>query len=258
MKNFLIIVTIISFSLLNLNASVDKKSCQNKGDDFIFAGGECIKFYEASGESEGAINIIVHGTWDKGTNTLGRYAPFADNIAMATDFNTIAIALPGYSGSTTNNVKELSVGSNTVYSKKYIKFMAELIKELKAKYNVQKVNYMGHSAGATLGANIISLNKGLIDTLTAVGGRYNLDKFKDKKGLVSISENLDHVKDVQILLVYGTADKISKPEVTTSFYDLAKKNKLNVKIVKVVDAAHIDLDMTDESVEAFTQMVAPE
>lgn len=180
MKKLMFTVILITFGVLNLNANINEKSCKNQGDDFIYAGGECIQFYEAEGDTEGSINIIVHGTWKKGTNTLARYSSFADNMAMATDITSIAVALPGYSGSSMNKVKDLSHGGDTVYTKKYIQFTASLLKALKAKYGVEKVNYIGHSAGATLGSNVVALNPNLINTISAAGGRYDLGKQKTK------------------------------------------------------------------------------
>lgn len=231
-----------------------------KREDFIFAGEECIQFAVSEGDTEGIINIIVHGTWDKGTNTLGRYAPFAETLSMNTDITSIAVALPGYSESTTNKLKDLTHGGASVYTKEYINFMAALTLALKEKFQAKVVNYIGHSAGASLGINMLVLHPEIVNSITTVGGRYNLDKFKEneKAGLISIDNNLNKIGNTKLLLVYGTQDKISKPEVTTNFYEKAKKAGLNVKLVKVEGAGHIDLDMTDPSVDAITEMVTAE
>ena len=74
----------------------------------MFAGNECIQYKKFSGDTKGALNIIVHGTWNEGTDTLARYAPFAEDLAMRTDITTIAVALTGYSGSSTNKFPSLS------------------------------------------------------------------------------------------------------------------------------------------------------
>jgi len=257
MKKLLLSLVIVAFGLSVLKASVTQEECSKKGENYIFAGGECIQFAKYKGEGDESLNIIVHGTWQSGTNTLGRYAPFAETINMNTDITTVAVALPGYSNSSTNSLKDLNHGGNSVYSKNYIEFMASLIKALKEKFNATKVNYIGHSAGASLGVNVVAMNPNLLHSVTAAGGRFNLDKFKknEREGLVTISDHLNNVKDTKLLLVYGTKDTISEPQVTKDFYELAKKNDLDVKIVEVKGAAHIDLDMTDPSVEAITEMV---
>ena len=51
---------LISSSLFASNIS--KEDCAKKGDNFIFAGNECIQFYKSKGDTEDALNIIVHGT----------------------------------------------------------------------------------------------------------------------------------------------------------------------------------------------------
>jgi pimeloyl-ACP methyl ester carboxylesterase len=154
-------------------------------------------------------------------------------------------------------LKSLSHGGATVYTKEYIDFMAALIEALKNKFEADTVNYMGHSAGASLGANMIVMHPGIVNTLSADGGRYSLDKFKEneKKGLISIGDHLDKVGDTKILLVYGTADKISPPKVTTDFYEKAKSAGLDVTLVKAQGAPHLDLDMTDASVDSFIEMI---
>lgn len=259
MKKVLLSTLFTTLCAVVLQANVTKEQCSIKGENYIFAAGECIQYVSFKGEGTDSLNIIVHGTWKSGTNTLGRYAPFAETINMNTDITTVAVALPGYSGSSTNTIKDLNHGGNSVYTKEYINFMASLIKALKEKFKATTVNYIGHSAGASLGVNTVALNPNLLQSVTAAGGRFNLDTFKksEKTNLVTISDHLNSVKDTKILLVYGTKDTISEPKVTKDFYELAKSKGINVSIVKVEGAEHIDLDMTDPSVEAITELVAP-
>jgi len=256
---FKVYILVLAFFALgtNLYASnnVNKTQCNNKGEEYIFAGGECIQYYISEGEVESEINIIVHGTWDAGTNTLGRYAPFADNISMATDITTIAISLPGYSDSSTNNFTALShKGKKKLTTdKNYIEFLTQLIKKLKKVYNADKVNYIGHSAGAFIGSTVTGYSPGLIDTMTSVGAGY-----KSENG-ISLNDYIGTIdKNTEFLLVYGTKDKISKPQITKEYYNILNKKGYNVKIVEVVDAPHIDLDMSDTSVEAITEMLEEE
>jgi len=244
-----------------LFGNVSQKQCVSKGEDFIYAGKECIQLAVSSGEVEDVINIIVHGTWAKGTNTLGRYAPFAETLNMNTDITTIAVALPGYSNSSTNHLNSLSHegDSNLAATKEYIVFLEDLVKQLKKRYDAKTINLIGHSAGGMMSATLVGFNPNLIQAVTVAGGRFSIDEKESKKGMISISDFIDNVKkDTKILLVYGTKDKISKPKVTTDFYKLALSKGLNVKLIKVEGAEHIDLDMTDESVEAITEMISEE
>ena len=72
---------------------IDKKQCINQGENFIFAGGECIEYYEASADREDILTIVVHGTWKEGTNTLGRYSIFTikSKITKNYGFNTTIV-----------------------------------------------------------------------------------------------------------------------------------------------------------------------
>ena len=260
MKNLFKLSTYITLLMLfttNVLASnkVNENQCTSKGEEYIFAGGECIQYYISEGEVEEEINIIVHGTWDAGTNTLGRYAPFADNLSMATDITTIAVALPGYSNSSTNNFTALSHKGkrNLTTDKKYIEFLTHLIKKIKKVYKADKVNYIGHSAGAFIGSTVTGYSPGLINTMTSAGAGY-----KAGNG-VSLADYIDNIdKNTEFLLIYGTKDKISKPKITKDYYNELNKKGYKVKLVEVVDAPHIDLDMTDISVEAIVEMLEEE
>lgn len=238
---------------------VSEEECQNMGENFIFAGGECIEYRAFEGESNDRIMIIVHGTWAEGTNTLGRYAPFAEAMNINTDLTTIAVALPGYSNSSTNNFEALAHEGvkNLSSNKDYVIFLGNLVEGLKEKFEAEEVTYVGHSAAARMGASLSGLKPDLIQNIALAGGSY--ESKKEGENSVSFSDLIDNAsKETRYLFVYGTNDKISKPEVTTSFFEVAKQKGLNAKLIKVEGAAHLDLDMTDTSVEAIIEMLEEE
>jgi alpha-beta hydrolase superfamily lysophospholipase len=258
MKN-LIKITIIMLVTTSLYSNmVLKKQCEKKEGNFIFAGKECINYFIEEGDRKDILNIIIHGAWKNGTNTLARYSPFASNISLNTDITTIAIALPSYSKSSSNYLKSLmhngkkSVALST--SKQYIDFLVDLIKELKNKYKAKTINVIAHSAGAILSATITGYKPNLIQNVVLAGGQYNLERFKNKSGLTIDKFLKDIPKSTNFLLVYGTKDNISKPKITKDFYNKLKRLKLNVKMIEVKEHKHLDLDMSDESVEAITSM----
>ena len=74
--------------------------------------------------------------------------------------------------------------------------------------------------------------------------------------MIDVIDNIN--KETNFLFIYGTEDKISKPEVTTDFFKVATSKGLKAKLVKAEGAGHIDLDMTDESIEAITEMLEEE
>lgn len=259
-KSLLTTALLFSSSLL-FAANVSKEDCSKKGDNYIFAGNECIQYHKSKGDTEDALNIIVHGTWKEGTNTLARYAPFAENLSLQTDITTVAVALPGYSGSSTNNFQALAHegAGNLSVKREYIEFLASLVEALKEKFNASKVTYIGHSAGCTMGATMTGLNKHLVNNLVCAGGVYNIHEKEHGKNLISMTDVLHNVnKDMKMVLVYGTADDISKPQITIDFYNLAKEKGFNVKLVEAKDAPHLDLDMTDASVNAIVEVVEEE
>ena len=261
-KSLLLSSFIMTFALSLNAATISKDECAKKGDNFIFAGNECIEYKKFKGEVEDSLNIIVHGTWKDGTDTLARYAPFAEDISMRTDITTIAVALPGYSKSSTNNFTSLSHEGveNLAAKKEYVEFLGELVKALKKKYEAGKITYIGHSAGCMMGATLTGLKPTLIDNLVCAGGVYDIKKEKPNlKDAISIVDVLDKVdKQTKFVLIYGTADDISKPQTTIDFYNLAKAKGLDVKLVEAKDAPHIDLDMTPESIDAITELLVEE
>ena len=261
-KSLLLSSFIMTFALSLNAATISKDECAKKGDNFIFAGNECVEYKKFKGEVEDSLNIIVHGTWKDGTDTLARYAPFAEDISMRTDVTTIAVALPGYSKSSTNNFTSLSHEGveNLAAKKEYVEFLGELVKALKKKYEAGKITYIGHSAGCMMGATLTGLKPTLIDNLVCAGGVYDIKKEKPNlKDAISIVDVLDKVdKQTKFVLIYGTADDISKPQTTIDFYNLAKAKGLDVKLVEAKDAPHIDLDMTPESIDAITELLVEE
>ncbi len=258
MKKIALILLVFGLCLIEVSAKgvVDKNQCSNKGKNFIFTGGECIEFYEASADRKGILNIIVHGTWKEGTNVLGRYSTFADDLAIQTDITTVAIALPGYSSSSTNRLKALSSGKYLASTKEYIEFLAHLVESLQKKYKASTINYIGHSAGAAMGATLMGYKTRLVTNMICVGGYYDIHKINNNKELISAVDYLDSIdKNANLLLIYGTKDKISKQEVTKEFYNLTKNYAFKSSLVEVKGAEHLDLDMTDTSVEKIVELL---
>lgn len=256
-KNIMGLISALFLSVSLNAAKITETQCVELGDDFVFAGGECIETRTFEGDSNEHIMIIVHGTWPEGSNTLGRYAPFAETMNMNTDLTTIAVSLPGYSGSSTNKFEALAHKGvkNLSSNKEYIEFLSELVKTLKEKYEAKTVTYIGHSAAARMGATLSGIEPDLIQNIALAGGSYTTKE----DGGISFNDYIDNAsKDTKYLFIYGTEDKISKPEVTTSFYKIVVDKGLNAKLIEAKGAEHIDLDMTNASVDAIIKMVEEE
>lgn len=257
-KIVLLITTLLALVSVTYATEISKDECFAKEENFIFVDGECIEYRSFEGDDNEHIMIIVHGVWDEGSNTLGRYGPFAETMNLNTDLTTIAVALPGYSNSSENRLKSLASKEikNQAATKSYTIFVAKLVEALKEKYEATTVTYVGHSAGARMGATITGLKPELIQNIALVGGRYEVREENKDKGFIAFADVIDSVnKNTKYLFVYGTEDKISKPEVTTEFFKKVQEKGLNARLVEVNGVGHIDLDMTDESVEAIIEMI---
>ncbi len=107
-----------------------------------------------------------------------------------------------------------------------------------------------------MGATLTGYHPSLIQNIALAGGRYQARKSEKGEGLLFLANYLDTPNTkTNYLLIYGTKDTISKPAESKHFYDLSKKKGLQIKLVEVKDAAHIDLDMTDTSVEAIEKLL---
>ena len=255
LKKFLFMLLVFSFSSLAAK-TITKEECIKKGDNYIFAGTECINYSMFEGDDNEKLIIIVHGTWPEGSNVLGRYAPFAETLNMSTDISTIAVALPGYSGSSLNELK--SIGSkeynHQAATKEYVKFLEKLIIALKDKYESEEITLIGHSAGAMMTASLSGLNPSILNNVVLVAGRYERPDYANDTHLLANDVIDDMNKESNYIMIYGTKDEISKPKVTKDFFTKMKNKGLKVQLVEVKDGVHIDLDMNDRSVEAISSL----
>jgi len=255
---FIKIISFIFIFSLSLNAiEITKEECNNKEDNYIYSGGECINFITYEGEDNEDIIVLVHGTWKEGTNILGRYNTFAENINMNTDKTVIAIALPGYSGSSMNNLLSID---NKLYKHQatnieYVDFLKSLMISLKEKYEAKNITFLGHSAGAKLGAVLAGKEPNLFKNVILVGGRYIRNE-KDKKEVLMPSDLLlnNNENKTNFIFVYGTIDKISPPKNTIDFVKKLSSYNKKTQIFKSVNSPHLDLEMTETTMETINSL----
>jgi predicted esterase len=238
-------------------SKVTQAQCIDKGENYLFAAGECVELKTFAAENNDRLILLVHGSWKPGTNILGRYAPFAESINMNTDVTTVAVALPGYSGSSSNMMPPLEHEAAVTPSatREYITYLGKLVKAIKEKYNAQEITYVGHSAGARMGATLSALEPGLIKNAVLAGGRYINKPEEAKHGAISFDDvKAKADKETKYVLVYGSADTISEPSVTTSYYEQMKKDGFDVTLVEAKGAPHLDLEMTDATQNAIVKL----
>lgn len=252
MKKGLKLICLMVFFLTSLLAS-PKKECEKKGDNFIFIKDECINYKTFLGNSEG-LNIIVHGTWDEGTDVLSTYTAFAEDIALRSDVTTVVVAFPGYSESSSKKLKSIASKEqkNLAATKEYIEFFVSLVESLKKEFESKYTTVIAHSAGCMLSATSLGFKDNLFENLLCAGGVYDIHKKTDQKGLISAIDVVDKIsKDINFVIVYGTEDSVSTPKMNKDFYKIAKNKGLNVKLVEAKNASHMQLEMTGESIDAI-------
>lgn len=229
---------------------VSENECIQKGENFIFAGGECINFISSEGYKEDEITIFFHAAYPIHSNVLNIYSTFVEDLSMETDITTIAVALPGYSGSSTNKFTPIILNKNKdlILKKDFILFVGNLIENLKEKFGAKKINFIGHSSGAMIGALLSGDSPKLVNKYILAGGRYNQIAKNDNEDFLSVKKVLSNInKNTRVLLLYGTKDKISEPIISKEYYSLSKEKDLNIKIVEILDSTHINLGKNELS-----------
>jgi predicted esterase len=216
-------------------------NCEIK-PNFIYVAPECIQIHTAIGEQKGSLIVLLHGMWKDGANVLGIYSSFGEDVSMQTDKTVVAVAQPGYSGSSTHKFKAIISNKKQTKNKKYLKFISNILKKLKSKHKTKTLVVVAHSAGASMIASIMTVNKGLIQVALLAGGKY--DNIDTKK--------LD--KKAKYIVIYGDKDKISPPRRSINFHKRLQKQKLDTTILAIKDTGHAFLDTNDKVVEELIKL----
>ena len=244
-----------------------KKECkkiQNDNEDshFIFAQGECLEYYEAKGSKKDEITVLIHGSWPRGSDPLERrYAQIADDMSRETSITTLALAMPGYSYSTSNRYKDMSWRENKTVipaEEEFVKIVASFIQKLKTKYHAKKVNIFGKSSGAMLGGIISGYQPGLIDKYILMGGAYDVyftyrhNNWGTKNpGLLSSVDFVSDVKkDAQFLIIAGENDRKAPPLFATQYKKRLNNEEINAEVLVIQGAKHSSLETNYEVLES--------
>lgn len=257
LKRIFMSLGLLSLLSVGAYAKVTESDCDKKGENYLFAGNECMQLSIFEGDDNEHIVVLIHGSWKPGTNILGRYGPFAESLNLNTDKTIVAVALPGYSGSSANLMPPLEHDAKVSPSAtpEYVEFLGKVMEGLKDKFEASEITYIGHSAGARMGATLSALKPGLITNAVLVGGGYETKSENKKLGAISFYDVMDKAdKKTKYILVYGTEDKISPPKRTIDAYEKMKKAGFNASLVKAEGKAHLDLEMTDASVNAISEL----
>ena len=237
----------------------------------IFAGNSCTKIrtYRSADVSDKPILVVaLHG--DSPFNNPGYQYRFAKLVANKNS-NVISVGMlrPGYTdplGRTSDGVKGDAIGDN--FDKKRVNQIAKAIIELKKLYSPSKVILAGHSGGAAITANLISLFPLLIDHAFIVScpcdvnawreGMFSLTKkpiFRGDIETLSPIDLVEHLSEKTIISIFvGKDDKVARPILSKKYKTAATKEGLKVTL-EVIDGQH-DIFLGSDIINAITEIVS--
>jgi predicted esterase len=237
----------------------------------IFAGNSCTKIrtYRSADVSDKPILVVaLHG--DSPFNNPGYQYRFAKLVANKNS-NVISVGMlrPGYTdplGRTSDGVKGDAIGDN--YDKKRVNQVAQAITELKKLYSPSKVILAGHSGGAAITANLISLFPLLIDHAFIVSCPCDVNAWREdmfsltKKSIfrgnietLSPIDLVEHLSKKTIISIFvGKDDKVARPILSEKYKTAATKEGLKVTL-EVIDGQH-DIFLSPDIINAITEIVS--
>ncbi len=253
LKHIFILVFLITCSYAN---KTYESACDTNNDQFIFSKSECINYVYEEADDENNLIIFLHGSWNEGTNILKKYTPLMEDLVLNTDVSTIVIALPGYSKSSTNVFQAIGKKgfSSLIYTKEYLDLIKDVILQLKEKYKKKTLTLVAHSAGASLGTTLYGYDNTLIQNMISIAGSYTTDT--KNSNLLSANKTYKNInKKSKLILIYGDKDKISPPKKSKDFYALVKKEQVNVKLIEVKNAVHLNLELREEVMDEILELL---
>lgn len=236
----------------------------------IFAGNSCTKIrtYRSADVSDKPILVVaLHG--DSPFNNPGYQYRFAKLVANKnSNVTSVGMLRPGYTdplGRTSDGVKGDAIGDN--YDKKRVNQIAKAIKELKKLYSPSKVILAGHSGGAAITANIVSLFPLLIDHAFLVScpcdvnaWRENMFSLTNKsifKGNIVTLSPIDLVdrlrKETTFSILVGKNDEVAIPILSEKYKKAVIKRGLKVKLT-LIEGQH-DIFLSPDIINAITGII---
>ena len=237
----------------------------------IFAGNSCTKvrtYRSANVTNKPLLVVALHG--DSPFNNPGYQYRFAKLVANKNS-NVISVGMlrPGYTdpiGRTSDGVKGDAIGDN--YDKKRVNQVAQAITELKKLYSPSKVILAGHSGGAAITANLISLFPLLIDHIFIVScpcdvnaWREDMFSLTDKSIFRGNIETLspidlvDHLSKKTIISIFvGKDDKNTRPILSEKYKKAATKEGSKVTL-ELIEWQH-NIFLSPDIINAITEIVS--
>ena len=235
----------------------------------IFVGNNCTKIrtYESVVTDKPILVVVLHG--DSPFNNPDYQYQFAKLVANRNS-NVIAVGMlrPGYTdptGRTSDGVKGDAIGDN--YDEKRVNQLAHAIEKLKKMYSPSKVILAGHSGGAAITANIVSLYPLLIDHAFIVSCPCDVNAWREN--MFSLTNNsifrgnidalspidlVDHLsKKITISIFVGKNDKVALPILSERYEKAITKKGLKVTL-KIIEGSH-DIFLSHDIINAISDII---
>ena len=196
--------------------------------------------------------VAIHG--DAPRNEPDYHYVFAAKLAASyRDVVAVGLLRPGYTdpeGHTSDGKRGEAVGDN--FHATNTDAIADVIGNLKRRWNARKVVVAAHSGGGTLAANILGRRPKLIDQALLVSSVFDVEKwrqymfeqtgepaFQGETEMLSPIDQIAEISDqVEITLMAGTQDEIA-PLCFSEQYDTAgRKLGKKVKLIRLEGEGH--------------------
>jgi pimeloyl-ACP methyl ester carboxylesterase len=196
--------------------------------------------------------LVIHG--DAPFHPPDYQNAFAAKVASSNkDVVAIGLLRPGYTdpqGNKSDGERGEAVGDN--YNAKNTDAIANAIEELKRRWDARRVVVAGHSGGAAIAANILGRHPSLVDAALLVSCPCDVDKWRENmfqltkqsvfKGKIDTLSPIDQLKgvskQVKVVMIVGSQDKVAPPTISESYRALADKLGKQVKLIQLEGKEH--------------------
>lgn len=260
--NFCYLLPII-FVLTSCNAKSQNNNCVGKDTlNYIKTQNGClfVKVFKSDSITlKPKLLIVIHG--DAPFNPPTYQYKLSQKISDQVK-NTIVISVlrPGYKdndGNKSDGKRGLTTGDN--YTQEVISSLTEVIKELKIRFKPSKTIIVGHSGGAAISADIVSLTPTLIDKTILVSCPCDVEAFRKSMAAkqpfyrawrdstksispTNIIKNLNQNNDITLL--HGQNDDIVPFEIAENYFTKLKNSKIKVQLIPIANSGH-EIFLTD-------------
>ena len=254
---YLTLLVLITSVLSTCNVKSQNSNCEKKDTlNYITTQYGCL-FIKVFKSDSVAVNpnllIVIHG--DAPFNPPSYQYKLSQKLSKLVK-NTIIVSVlrPGYKdneGNKSDGKKGLTTGDN--YTQEVVNSLTEVIKELKSRFKPSKTIIIGHSGGAAISADVVSLSSSLVDELILVSCPCDVEEFRKSMALkqpfyrawrdsvksispMDVVEKLN--KNANIILIHGRQDDIVPFQIIKSYETKLKIRNIKTQLIVIENEGH--------------------